>query len=141
MTDLKSPEALPRTSRRRLEERIGGVWRPVETSAGANRDAVIQRSGQSLNDWVSPDSPLGHALLRRRAGQRVVVTAPNGEFGVAITDGRWSGRPRSEAGIEAGPPAESIQDAGERRDTSVPDKQLARWLDDGGATAGEPRSP
>lgn len=134
MTDLKSPAPATRIRRHRLEAPIGRVKRPLGNGSANNQDPDAQRSEGS--DWVSPDSRLGHALLRRRPGQRVVVMAPNGTFGVPVLNGRWQGRPRPEDHTRVVPPTESTPGAGDESSPPVPNKQLERWLDDGGALIG-----
>lgn len=55
-----------------------GTWVPMSFSL------VLPGDGEPALGWVSVESPLGCAVVGRRAGERTVVAAPGGAWGAEI---------------------------------------------------------
>jgi hypothetical protein len=60
------------------------VWLRETSQASWDAALVAPGEGDPERGWLSADAPLGAAILGRRAGDRVLVSAPGGAWAVEI---------------------------------------------------------
>lgn len=70
-----------------------GAWVEYETEAGDTREVRIVGADEfdPAQHWISVDSPLARALLKRQDGDEVRVALPDGEATVWIVGIRYAG--------------------------------------------------
>jgi transcription elongation factor GreB len=68
-----------------------GAWVTVEDAAGAELHFRIVGADEldPARNWISVDSPVARAVLRRTIGDELTVRTPGGEVGYCIVDVRY----------------------------------------------------
>ena len=58
----------------------------LDDTESARFRLVLPADGDPERGWIGADSPLGAALLERRAGDRITVQAPGGPWEARVID-------------------------------------------------------